>query len=62
MSVLGTRNRPDSNPCVGRCSHCAGSIVCIGCGRLIEEVRDWNTYTSAEKIKVKQLAQERIKK
>lgn len=41
MSVL---SRP-STPCVGRCFHSVGDEICRGCGRTIEEVRDWNAYT-----------------
>lgn len=34
-----------THPCVGRCSHNVGDDLCRGCGRTIDEVRDWNTYT-----------------
>lgn len=39
-------------PCVGRCSHCVGDYICRGCGRTVEQVRDWNTYSDEEKLRV----------
>lgn len=59
MSVMRP-NRPDSSPCVGRCSHNVGDIICIGCGRSIEEVRDWNQYDLEKKIEVKKIAKLRF--
>lgn len=60
MSVLGrAAARPESSPCVGRCSHCVGDAICRGCGRTIEEVRDWNSYGVDQKIAVKQLCAQR---
>jgi hypothetical protein len=47
MGVLAN-SRP-LTPCVGRCSHCVGDEICRGCGRSVEEVRDWNTYTDDQK-------------
>lgn len=38
-----------THPCVGRCSHSVSDGPCRGCGRSIEEVRDWNTYTPEAK-------------
>lgn len=59
MSVLRP-NRPDSSPCVGRCSHNVGDEICRGCGRSIPEVRDWNQYSSEKKIEIKRLAGARL--
>ena len=59
MSVLRP-NKPDSTPCVGICSHNVGGEVCKGCGRTVEEVRNWNRYTSEEKIEVKRVCQIRL--
>ncbi|MNG34445.1 hypothetical protein D3C84_1209260 [compost metagenome] len=59
MSVLRP-NKPDSSPCVSLCSHNVGGDVCTGCGRTVEEVRDWNFYTSEEKIEVKRVCQLRL--
>lgn len=56
MSVLG---RPRT-PCVGRCSHCVGDAICRGCGRTIEEVRDWNTYDTTTKAEVAQRCAARL--
>lgn len=61
MSVMRP-NRPDSSPCVGRCSHNVGDDICKGCGRTIPEVRDWNQLTSEQKIEVKAIAKGRITK
>lgn len=59
MSIMGRRESPTASPCVGRCSHCVGDDVCRGCGRTIEEVRDWNTYSDKQKIEVKKACAER---
>jgi predicted Fe-S protein YdhL (DUF1289 family) len=56
---MNPRDTPTGSPCVGRCSHNIGDIVCRGCGRTIEEVRDWNTFTDCEKIEVKRKAKRR---
>lgn len=39
-------------PCVGRCSLSFGGEICNGCGRSVEQVRDWNTYTDEEKRRI----------
>lgn len=59
-SSIDPRKSPTASPCVGRCSHNVGDDVCRGCGRLVEEVRDWGGYSDAEKIAVKQKAEARI--
>lgn len=61
MSVMRP-NRPESSPCIGRCSHNVGDDICKGCGRTIPEVRDWNQYSPEEKIAVKAEAKKRIAK
>ena len=45
MSVL---SRPNT-PCRGLCSHNVGDYICRGCGRTVEEVRDWNSYTPEQR-------------
>lgn len=52
MSVLA---RPET-PCCGLCSHCVGDDICRGCGRTVEEARDWNTYSARERGMVRELA------
>jgi predicted Fe-S protein YdhL (DUF1289 family) len=39
-------------PCIGRCSHNVGGDICRGCGRSVEQVRDWNTYTEEQKLAI----------
>lgn len=58
---LNPRALPTANPCVGRCSHCVGDVVCRGCGRTVEEVREWLSMTDEEKIETKQRAAERLR-
>ena len=57
MSVL---SRPNT-PCRGLCSHNVGDYVCRGCGRTVEEVRDWNSYTSEQRKAAALAAKERKK-
>lgn len=61
MSVMRP-NRPDSSPCVGRCSHNVGDDICKGCGRTVAEVCSWNSFTPEQKIEVKEEASNRIKR
>jgi predicted Fe-S protein YdhL (DUF1289 family) len=41
-------------PCIGICSTVFGDEVCRGCKRFVHEVIDWNTYSSDQKILVKE--------
>lgn len=40
-------------PCIGICSTVFGDEVCRGCKRFVHEVIDWNTYSSEQKLMVK---------
>lgn len=55
MSIL---NRPDT-PCRGTCSHCVGDDICRGCGRTVEEVRDWPAMTPEQRRQIAQQARRR---
>ena len=57
VSVL---SRPDT-PCRGLCSHNVGDYICRGCGRTVEEVRDWNSYTPEQRKAAALAAKERRK-
>lgn len=57
---LNPRDNPAASPCEGKCSLGLGGDICRGCGRTIEEVRDWNTLTDCEKIEVKGKAAHRL--
>lgn len=57
MSVL---SRPNT-PCRGLCSHNVGDYVCRGCGRTVEEVRDWNSYTPEQRKAAAMATKERKK-
>lgn len=59
MSVQNPRSHPTANPCRGRCTLGVGGTVCKGCGRTLEEVRDWGTFTDEQKIEVKRRASAR---
>lgn len=51
---LDPRKSPTASPCRGVCTATSqGDAVCRGCGRTQEEVRDWNTYSDAQKIAIK---------
>lgn len=49
------------HPCVGRCSTSFGGDICRGCGRTVEEIRDWNRYTEEKKREVLKDLPDRIK-
>lgn len=41
-----------NHPCKNECSLGLGGDTCNGCGRNIEEVRDWNSYSDDKKAEV----------
>ena len=52
MSVTGRSTDAAANPCRGVCSTATGDYVCRGCGRTVDEIRDWNTLTRDQKIEI----------
>jgi predicted Fe-S protein YdhL (DUF1289 family) len=34
--------------------------VCLGCGRTLQEIKDWHSANQAEKLQILQLAQKRL--
>lgn len=51
MDVSGKKSLSDT-PCIGICSTSLGDPVCMGCGRTLEEVAQWNTYSDEQKIAI----------
>ena len=39
-------------PCIKICTYDAGSGLCLGCGRTLEEIGEWLSMTDAERRKV----------
>ena len=39
-------------PCTKICTYDAGSGLCLGCGRTLEEIGEWFSMTNAERRKV----------
>ena len=54
-TVLHSSNSMSNSPCVGKCSTSMAPFdeICKGCGRSIEEIRDWETYTDLDKKLIK---------
>jgi predicted Fe-S protein YdhL (DUF1289 family) len=50
-TVLHSSNSMSNSPCVGKCSTSMAPFdeTCKGCGRSVEEIRDWETYTELDK-------------
>lgn len=50
-TVLHSSNSMSNSPCIGKCSTSMAPFdeICKGCGRSIEEIRDWETYTDLDK-------------
>jgi len=50
-TVLHSSNSMSNSPCVGKCSTSMAPFdeICKGCGRSLEEIRDWETYTELDK-------------
>ncbi|MDQ8023047.1 MAG: DUF1289 domain-containing protein [Moraxellaceae bacterium] len=51
MSGNSLFDRPDS-PCVSICSTATFDEICRGCGRTIDEVAQWVTYTPEQKAAI----------
>ena len=50
MNILNDVVSLSQNPCTGVCSTTYGlDEQCSGCGRTLEEIRDWNSYSDLEK-------------
>ena len=50
-TVLHSSNSMSNSPCIGKCSTSMAPFdeICKGCGRSVEEIRDWETYTDLDK-------------
>jgi len=62
MSIINPRADPASSPCIGVCSTATGDAICRGCGRTLDEIREWNTYSRAQKIALKEYLVERLRR
>ena len=50
MNILSDVVSLAQNPCTGVCSTTYGADEqCAGCGRTLEEIRDWNSYSDLQK-------------
>lgn len=50
MNILSDVVSLAQNPCTGVCSTTYGADEqCVGCGRTLEEIRDWNSYSDLQK-------------
>jgi predicted Fe-S protein YdhL (DUF1289 family) len=50
MNILSDVVSLSQNPCTGVCSTTYGvDEQCAGCGRTLEEIRDWNSYSDIQK-------------
>jgi len=58
---INGNHSPWDKPCVGACSTTVADTVCRGCGRTVEEIRDWPTYTRDECVAVNHKAAERLR-
>jgi hypothetical protein len=44
--------KPNAHPCVGICTTSTGDNICRGCGRTVEQIRDWNQFTQEQKSEI----------
>ena len=50
MNILCDVVSLSQNPCTGVCTTTYGlGEQCAGCGRTLEQIRDWNSYSDLEK-------------
>jgi|TARA_B110000438_G_scaffold138105_2_gene133424 hypothetical protein len=51
-----------NSPCIGLCDiDFDFTDICRGCGRSIDEIADWSSYTDENKILVNEKAMQRMK-
>ncbi|MEO0464419.1 MAG: DUF1289 domain-containing protein [Pseudomonadota bacterium] len=53
-------NEPTS-PCKKICKLSACGQLCVGCGRTLEEIADWSSFSVSRKLQVIDNATQRIK-
>jgi len=44
--------RPIQSPCISVCAIDAGSALCVGCGRSLDEIARWASMTDAERQRI----------
>lgn len=54
---MSNHSKKIKNPCRGgrgelSCTTNFGGDYCKACGRTVEEIRDWNSYTETQKLNV----------
>lgn len=49
------------SPCVSLCRFTGDEPICVGCGRLQDEVRDWPIMTAEQKLAILDLVAQRKK-
>jgi|TARA_R110000744_G_scaffold16144_1_gene44638 predicted Fe-S protein YdhL (DUF1289 family) len=55
------KRRTVNSPCIGLCNiDFDQTNICKGCGRSIEEITNWSSYTNESKTQVKEKAMARI--
>ncbi|MGH8279147.1 MAG: DUF1289 domain-containing protein [Gammaproteobacteria bacterium] len=55
---MSTTPEPTASPCIRNC--CLNeNNVCLGCGRTLDEIRDWSKLSDTEKRAVNELARAR---
>jgi len=47
-------------PCIKVCTMDAASGLCIGCGRTLDEIARWGSFTDAERCAIMAALQERL--
>ena len=45
-------NRPIQSPCINVCAIDAGTALCAGCGRSLDEIARWTAMTDAERQRI----------
>lgn len=49
-----------ASPCVGVCRLKEDDVICLGCGRTQEEIRDWRVFSDEQKLSIKRAAAGRL--
>jgi uncharacterized protein len=50
-----------SSPCIKICAMDAGSRLCMGCGRSLDEIARWGGMSEAERLNIMRVLRERMR-
>jgi len=53
------KEKTTKSPCIGVCQ-LNSNYICTGCGRNIDEIKNWKDFSDEEKIKINEIVEIRL--